>query len=238
MRFEDAPHFRYYHVAFRIVCIAREGALVAFEILFQERQSIRRGQWIADAKLREEIGENRLSHRLRLVFVHQCYRLLFLVRVRLHLLHLRFRKRRLGGIRPARIAVVTAIVRIPAEHIPKLRPRLAQMLFRTAAGEHTRGEQPRCRVSSSGCMLVGDLFRRHDAKMHEQFFHARDALPRRARVPTLPPESSTLARETIVSAEDHRAATKKLRWLKASGKHGPTEGAMADIKGNLDVRRV
>ncbi len=101
---------------------------------------------------------------------------------------------------PSAISVVTAIVGIPAQHVPKLRP--GQQF---PPSQNPRRQQPR--PGATGLVQLGV---RQNAKMFQKYLHPRDALSRAANMPALAAIGAARTGKTIVGAKNDTAAAKNL----------------------------
>ena len=204
VRLQHALHFTAHHVAI-------ERSVLALEPILRRH---RRRAFFAQ-RINPAHRANRFRHRFGSVFLHQCVGVLHFLGIhRIFTLH----------AAPAPVAIVAAIVRVPAQHIPQLRPRK-----RLAAPQHPRRQHPR--PSTAGHIQF--RLSQH-AQVPQQNFQARNPLARAADVPTLPPKGAAVTRKTIIRAKDHRATAEHLR-ISGSIEHRPADGAMADVEGEVEV---
>ena len=68
--------------------------------------------------------------------------------------------------------------------------------------------------------------------------HPGNALPGGSDMSALPPEAASLRGEAIVRWKNDRAAAKQLWDLPAGLEHGPADGTVAHIEGQLKVALV
>ncbi len=114
---------------------------------------------------------------------------------------------RLGFLRaPAAVAVVTAIVGIPAQHIPQFRP-IEQILCIAIAGKKAGNQEPRHGIAARLLMFSLELFWRQNFEMRQQFFHVRDALTRGTGMAALAAVITSFACEAVIRAkgDGHRS---------------------------------
>ena len=132
---------------------------------------------------------------------------------------------------PAAVAVVTTIVRVPAQDVPQFWPGKG-WTARQYASRHLPGGR--------GCH-PSHLFCRENSKMGQQQLQPRDALPRAANVPALTTKPTAFAGQAIVGSECHRAAAEDVGWTGCRPlglKDCPPEGAMANVKSYLQIGRI
>ena len=148
---------------------ARERRVVAFEMAA--------GGALSAEGLQLEVGADRFRHRGFPVFFHQRAGGFHLLRV--FVVSVCFVERVAG---PKRVPVVAAVVRVPAQHVPKFLPG---KLFLSVGGKNARGEQPRVRTG-----VFVELFPLEDAERDQEFFDAGDAGTPRGDVAAGAPKSA------------------------------------------------
>jgi hypothetical protein len=94
---------------------------------------------------------------------------------------------------PCLVAIVAAIVGIPAEHVPKFLPSQ-----KAAAAKDARGEEPRGRMPSSLLVFFGKFFLRNHVKVDEETPDAGEVLAGGANMAALAAESAALRGEAVV----------------------------------------
>ncbi len=208
--------------------LAREGGVEALEVLA--------GGLLAAQRFQIKRAAKRLGHRLCLVLGHQSDGVLLLLGVLLL---------RIGLLRaPTAVAIIATVVGVPAQDIPKLRP-IEKMFIASVAGEDARGEEPRGGVAAGLLVLGLDLVRRQDAEMGEELLQSGNALPSGTGVAALAAVEAAFAGQTVVGTKGDGATTKNIGrnsvLICTTGRsdglqHGPAEGAVANIEGEMEVR--
>ena len=132
------------------------------------------------------------------------------------------------GCTPTAVAVVTAVVGIPAQHVPKFRP-----IQRFAALQNLRRQFPRPSATGFVQFRLGQ-----NAKMPKKNFHPRDALARAADVTALAAIGPARTGKAIVGAENDTAATENVyvgRLRAGLFQDRPADGTVADIESDLQI---
>jgi hypothetical protein len=132
---------------------------------------------------------------------------------------------------PRFVAIVAAVMGIPAKDIPKLRPT---KFFPALTGEDPGGVEPGAR----GGNLI-ELAGREDSELGQQGFNSGDALAGGANVSALTAERAALGSQTVVSLENYSAATEQVGCCVLGNlQDGPANRTVADIKSKVKVSRV
>ncbi len=127
---------------------------------------------------------------------------------------------------PAPVAIVAAVVSIPAQHVPQLGP--AQRL---PAPQHPRRQQPRPRAAGRLQLSIA----KH-AQVRQQTPHPRDPLPGGPNMPPLPPEPAPHRCQAIIRREDDGAAAQQGRVLSRPRlQDRPANRAVAYVEGKAQV---
>src|ERR1041385_5359278 len=178
------------------------------------------GRFLVTERINLQFSAECLRHRFHAVPAHERFGVLLFLSV--------FRGSfGLGGT-PAAVSIIAAIVSIPAEHVPKFRP-----IEQRAASENARGQLPRPGATRSVELLLAQHI-----EMRQQNFHACDSLACGSDMSSLPTVAASRAGETVIGTKRHHAATEQVdrAGLISDGlQHGPAEGTMAYVKGELEV---
>src|ERR1700677_2733744 len=164
--------------------VSREGSVQSFE---PDGGGFLLTEWI-----NFKFGAEGLRHCLHAMLAHQSACVFFLFSI----FGIGFSFRRA----PSAVAVVTAIVHVPAEHVPKFPPGQE-----SATAQDARSQLPRPRAARQV-----EFFLMQDAKMPQHNFHPGDALPCAPNVPPLSAIRAPRTGKAIVRPKCHDAAAENV----------------------------
>ncbi len=147
----------------------------------------------------------------------------------------------LAAVGPRR-GVVTAVVGIPPQDVPELRPGRGRNGAAVAGGgKDRRGTLPGETVATGLAVTGPEFLRRHHAEVGEECLHAGDALAGGAGMAASLAILAAFHREAVIGTEDDGTGAEELGQCgrrRGPTEHGPANGTVADIEGEVEVPRI